>query len=161
MSDAWAIGRSASATGDAVLGSTTRCHALTKSCGVTGVPFDQRALVRIRKVYFVFVALICHDSAMAGIILPVGDSVVNPSYTSRKTSKEKLSVACAGSKVAGSPSSPRRIVVRPVRFALAPSSFRCELQPQVMRFTERATDVKNRETVRFRKYVYLVVMLRN
>jgi hypothetical protein len=61
--------------------------------------------------------------------VPSGDSVVNPSYKSRITSKEKMSVASPGSKDAGSPPIPR-LRIRASEFSVVSADGAVfELQP--------------------------------
>src|ERR1700734_1460477 len=102
-----ATDRSVSATGDARFGSTTRLQASTKSPARTGAPFDHFASGRSWKVYWVPDASTAHELATPGITEPSGPSEAKPSYRSRITSNEKISVAWPGSNEAGSPPIPR------------------------------------------------------
>ena len=110
------MGRSKSATGEASLGSTTRLQAETKSCARTFAPFDHFAFSRISNVYSVPEGLMSQLAATPGCTFPSADSVTNPSYRSRMTSKEKVSTALLGANDAGSPPMPLlRTWLPPVR----------------------------------------------
>ena len=99
---AFLMGKSAEQVVDLVSGSSARLHANTKSCAVTGVPFDQTAFFRRRKVYSVNSALLLQSSATPGIMLPFWSKRVSPSKRLRMTSRELLSEAICGSRFFGS-----------------------------------------------------------